>query len=264
MEYKMKESLRKYLITGILIALFLTYYNIKLVTGLEKSSIELLLVYNYGYLELSSIKYLIPIILWSIPQMYLIYSLKDTIASSLYRNSVYIFTRTNKRSFWILKEFKILFFHIIFYYGVQFITVISMGYILGLKFYPINKSLFIILILFILVCLTNYILILTINVLALKISLTYSFCIGILINICSVFSMGFINEVYPKWLSIIKIIPSSQSIINWHTNSLVGFYNLLEIKEVQFCFSYSIGYLTLLCLILIGCGVYIFKNMDIV
>lgn len=259
----MKESLQKYGIPGVLIAFFLTYYNIKIVTGLEKSSIELLLVYNYGYLELSYIKYLIPVILWSIPQMYLIYSLKDTIASSLYINSIYIFTRTNKRSYWILKEFKILLFHIVFYYGVQFVTVISMGYIFGFKFYPINNSLFIILVMFILVCLTNYLLILTINVLALKINLTYSFSIGFVINIGSIFSIGFINDFYPKCLSIIKIIPYSQSIINWHTNSIVGFYNLLKIKEFQFYFSYSIGYLILSCLILIVCGVHIFKNMDI-
>ncbi len=259
----LKESnIFKKLLVGIIFAFFLSLYHIDVMNACNYNDIDLLFMLSYGNLDIDSIKYIIPIFFLIIPQLYLIFVLKDYLYIATSRNAIYVFTRNNSKSSWLLNKLVHLFIYVMIYYLIQFITVFLIGFFYGFTFN--HTSIIIIGIEYILIILLNYFYILILNIMSLSINITYSFFITISVSIFQIFTIGFLYAFHFTSINLIKLFPISQAIIPWHTSHFIKYTDFFQFKINNFMLIDSMLYLLIICTSSIIYAIYNFKNMDII
>ena len=70
-------NILKKVLFGIVLAVFLSIYGIGIVKAFGYQSLEALFLLTYGNLNIYDVKYVIPALVWILPQIYLTYVLGD-------------------------------------------------------------------------------------------------------------------------------------------------------------------------------------------
>lgn len=259
-----EQSIIKKLLPGLGIAAFLSLYSTK-VSGENNRILESLFLFSYGQLNIEHIKYVAPILLWILPQAFLMYILGDYISVNFNRNACYIFTRTSNRKKWFLLKLLSLFCYVIIFYLMQFITVLGVAGIFGFKIHNYTTGLPLILAEYLLIVLVNYWLILFANIFSLTMNAVYSYCLTIAVNLFSILTSGVIYELHKERLSLIMLLPSAQGILAWHdiTYLFMSYPQLFNIQISGFSLGYSILYLVMFSIVLIIWGLFRIENMEI-
>lgn len=228
-------------------------------------TIETLLLTIYGGLDLSEIKQLIPVVSWLMPQLLIMYVLGNYISENLYNNATYIFTRTEKRYKWLLKNIMNLLVYCTFYYLIQYLLIAITSIITGADPIMTTESMFNIINIYTLNILNSFLFILFINILSLFINELYSLIVGLTVNIGSIFMAGFIYEFYESKIHIIKAIPFVQAFYSLHSDLII----LQTYKEIDyfhmnnFPVSFSYLYILTLIILIVWLGTYRICNKDI-
>lgn len=261
-----EKNILKKVLFGIVLAVFLSIYGIGIVKAFNYKSLEALFLLTYGNLNIYDIKYVIPALVWILPQIYLTYVLGDYISNHLNRNAVYIFTRTDKRRKWLLSRVLNLFAFTVIYYVAQFLIVYLIGSAYGLAIANQNVGMSTILSEFMLLILLSYLFVLTINIMSLAINVTYSYLIVTAVSIISVFITGFIELFGGIGGKLIKLLPTSQGVITWHDSRFLveNYFELFRFSLSDFSLMYSTAYLILFCTVLILWGMFKINRMDII
>lgn len=259
------ETNKKIIVYGSITALLLGLYNVYLTNLYGINSLEGLFFAEYGFVDIKMIKYVTPFLKWVLPQMILMWILKEFVAGELDKSGVYIFTRTNRRGKWVIDKTYDLFKFVILFYFIMFLITYIIGTVVGYKMLYIYKGIELILTIFILTVLLNYEYILIINILSLKMDVLYSFLIALFVDIFSLLLSSFIYEYFKMKIYLLKLLPVSHGILAWH--SMNSMYNNLYISEFSiknFSIIDSISYLILSCFIIVIYGIYVFQHKDII
>lgn len=238
----------------LLASVVLGYYHF---TNLEQYwiadlSLAHLFIYSFGHLEQIFTSNLINVILWNFPILFLIYLLGDTVYHLFKRQTAYIFTRTDKRSIWYIKQSIKLLVDISLFYFVYFSGNLIIGIINQV---PFTKKTDIIVILIVLTShiIGSYLILLLINFLSFYIKIAHAYLAVLFILFFTIMLSGLIFEHLPNYLSIIKWFPSAQFITSWHDSSILNLFQedvfIEPIEEFQLSFTYGyylIVYLTIL------------------
>ncbi|WKV09332.1 hypothetical protein Q2T46_02425 [Thermoanaerobacterium sp. CMT5567-10] len=252
-------------LSGLPLAFFLGIYYLNMIRSYGFDTLEGLLLLSYGFLEIESIIYVVPVIIWILPQIHLTYLLKDYISDSIETSGAYIFTRTKKKYRWMLGRVLELFCNVAMYYFVQFTFVALIGIIKGLSPSRGYIGLTIIFTEFVLVCLLNFFYVALINIGALRMKVTYSYFFTIFLNIFLILFAGFLYQFDASKIYLIKYLPPSQGILTWHSFGDIAdkYQEAFRFTVQNFSPLFSAIYLIVASMILIVYGNFRLKNMDI-
>lgn len=262
MEFSM---LRKLLVSGAGVALFLVLSNIRLAEAYHYKSLEYILILSFGYLDIDTIKYVIPVLFWMAPQIFLLYFLGDYISRNLSKNAVYIFTRTDQRKTWLIAKVITLFLYVLFYYTIQILVACFVGSTLGYEILNWKEGISLILGELVLQVLLNYMIILLINVLSLQIDVIFSSVLLLVGNASCLFFSQYINEFFNGMVGIVKWMPFTQGILAWHSDAAAvsDVQGLSSFQIPDFSISLSIVYMGVVSIVCIFWGIRKIKKMDI-
>ncbi|HBI05422.1 MAG TPA: hypothetical protein DDY49_15510 [Paenibacillaceae bacterium] len=256
--------LTRLFLTGSILSIFLFLVNIQRVDILSDKSLEGIFLLSFGDLNISGIKYGIPLLFWLLPMVFLLYFLGDDMASDFGRNAVYIFTRTHQRKIWFLAKSLSLFFYIFLYYFVQFFVLWIIASVYGLHLVNSEEGIFVILSMLILLILQSFIVLLMINLLALRTTQIIAYTIVFAGYIASLFFSNFLYEI--QWcIGIIKWLPFTQGIFSWHNgipSSVIAFI-VTDFHLQNFSVLFSIIYQVVITTLLIILGTHKIEDMDI-
>lgn len=257
--------LSKLLMSGAGVALFFVLSNIRLAEAYHYKSLEYILIMSYGYLDINTIKYVIPVLFWMAPQIFLLYFLGDYISKNLSQNAVYIFTRTDQRKTWFIAKIITLFLYVLFYYTIQILVACFVGSVLGYEILNLNEGISLILGELALQVLLNYMIILLINVLSLQIDVIFSSVLVLVGNASCLFFSQFINEFFNGMVGIVKWMPFTQGILAWHADvaAVAGVQGLSSFQVSDFSIGFSIVYMGVVSIVCILLGIRKIKKMDI-
>lgn len=173
--------------------------------------IESMYVCYYSYSFFNQKTTVINILFSTLPILINVAVFSCEISELLKKNSQYIFIRTTNKKKWILQEFISLFLRLLKFQGIQFIIVFIYFSVLGYKIIQPEKSIKIIMILFILLVLTEYILILSINIFSLIVDNIYTYTVvaSLYVYFTIIFNLNIFNDKIS-----VKYIPFTQHIIS--------------------------------------------------
>lgn len=258
------SEIKKLFLYGMIFALFASLYYLNILQFIGCKRLDCLLVISYGVVDIDRIKHLIPVLFWILPQIILTNQMGDYLSRNLNKNAVYIFTRTSERKSWMIGKIVTLFFYVFIYYAVQFIVMSVCGILIGFDILFIDFKA--ILSMFFLIVLYNYTFILMINIFSLYVKAIYSACTVIGLSIVNVFFVGLLYEHYYNSINILKYLPFTQGIYEWHFNA-----NRLILESISSSFYladyslfFSIAYLLLLLASIIILGIHRIRTMDII
>ena len=128
----------KYIFMAVSLGILINYIEIKDSTAFK--DINELFVSNYGLISIEYLKFnIIKLIKWLIIHLFLIYTLSDYIQQYFGKYSQFIFTRTNKRTSWLInRSFKLSVIILVFYI-IQLSVTLIIGSINGLEVGSISK-----------------------------------------------------------------------------------------------------------------------------
>lgn len=199
--------------------------------------------YNYGYIDIWHINNVISILLWLLPHIVIIIYLGNFTDEYLLSNSTIIFTRTNKRSFFIIKSIIIILINIIEFYIIQFAILYILALFLNIK---ITFS-YLIVVMLVKLILYDFIFVLLINI----ISLIYNSIIGAYASIISQIIMIYLLIISTQSnITIAKYLPISYVLFT------------LQNTNIQINISNSIIYFVIILFIEIIICVEIFKRKE--
>ncbi|MCY6959659.1 hypothetical protein [Clostridium brassicae] len=182
------------------------------------SNIKDMYIYYYSYTFLSEKMTILNILISSLPMIISISIFADDLAIEIEKNAAYIFTRSRKRKKWIVNKFIYILFNILRIEFIQFSISFVYFTILGYRIKEPKQFLLVFVELLILNILTQYILIIIVNLVTLKINniVGYIICIFLfLINIIT-FHLFFLKEQI-----LVKYIPLIQYLLSIKENMLV-------------------------------------------
>ncbi|MDD3314628.1 MAG: DUF2705 family protein [Syntrophaceticus sp.] len=258
-----KRYTLKLFLSGGLIAIFLGFYYSQFAEMYQFKSLELMLILAYGNLYIEEIVFIVPVFLWMVPLIVIIFFLGDYIHRNFDQNAAYIFTRTARRSLWLIGQAVNLFLYILIYYIFQIAVFCVVSTVLGFSMFSWDVGIMLIVSELALLVLSNYMIVLLINVLSLF-KLNSLFCVAITLttNIVCIFLSAILYKFYTKNIAIIKWLPFTQGILTWHSgiSSVADFF---PFNIPHFSILFSIVYLIIICLLLLFCGVCKIEKMDI-
>lgn len=263
--FKNKNIIKRLSLISIIFSILMTLQTIEVAKLFGNYTIETLILTIYGGLDLSEIKQLIPVVSWLIPQLLIMYVLGNYISVNLYSNAIYIFTRTEKRYKWLLKNIINLLLYCIFYYLIQYLSLVIICILTGAQVLMTTESMFNIINVYFFIVLNSFLFVLFINILSLFINELYSLIVGLAVNIGSIFMAGFIYEFYESKIYMIKAIPFVQAFYSLHSDLIIlQTYKKIDYFHINnFPISFSYLYILILIILLVSLGTYRIRNKDI-
>ncbi len=143
--------------------------------------------------------------------IFVIYIFSGYVLNSIKEKGVVVFTRTDKKEIWILKEYIKIFLMLSLYFSVQFVLFFILGIMNNMSIVNMQEFISIVSILFIVQVLSSYVLIVLSNTISLYSNDTYGYFISV-IGFCA--NIIVLNELYTmgeQWL--IKYVPFTQHLI---------------------------------------------------
>lgn len=257
------KPIKKNIIYISLISLFIGWYQLDIIESLPvmDRSVDLLVINTFNNLDIFSIKFVFPILIWLFPQLFLVYMLGSLLSNDLKNRAVYLFTRTNNRSSWFFSITTSLFLNTLLYYFIQYLLIILIGIV---KNYEI-KNLFVIFLSLILLVLTNFLLLLIINIFNLFFNMTFIYNIVLSVYIFLILITGIIGEYAPQYIRLIVSFPFSHALITWHDISDINYLQKDSSFYIsRFSIKDSLIYIFLLITLSLFITVKKIKKMDLI
>lgn len=254
----------KYIIIGLCIN-FISFIFVSLpLMNISNKDISLIFLYQYGDLKIDSSYYIINISLYSLNHILLLFALGSETRKDMSKLGTYIFTRTDKRSIWLLSKYARLFIYIFTYYLFQFFISFLLAIIFKFKIIDSIYLIKIIIIEMVLVSLSTYLIIIICNTLSLILDDISSIVIVLLTEYINLFLC---HLIYSNNLntSPIKYMPFVQSIFTWYDSVInINSYSYFSTYVVSgFNFIFSFIYLVILIFLVIILSKKIINKMDI-
>ncbi|WP_102401893.1 hypothetical protein [Haloimpatiens massiliensis] len=179
--------------TFVIILIFSVIYNFLSLFFYSKNieTINDFITFAYGYVDLWHINNIVNIVYWVLPQLILIIYLGDYIEVRLLNNAALIFTRTNMKINILLKFIRELFMKIYCFYLLQFILVLIIGGILGVKLFINTDTVF----MMTRVILYNFLIILIVN----SSSILYKSIYGVYLVLIIQLGMLYLSKLILNW-----------------------------------------------------------------
>ncbi|MBU3175375.1 DUF2705 family protein [Clostridium estertheticum] len=209
-------------LTLILLNIFTMMFIAKILSGdLHGITLDIkdIFIYYYSHTFLGEKITIINILISVFPIIIMVSIFADEVSIELEKNATYIFTRSVNRKKWITRKFIHIFISLIKIQLIQFSISFMYFSALGYRINDLKSSLVIIIELFILTTLTQYILIVISSLVTLKTSniYGYTFCNFIfLINIL-IFHLFYFTKQ-----TLVQYLPFTQYILSIQENILVN------------------------------------------
>jgi hypothetical protein len=249
----------------LIISIILGYYhfsNLELY-NIANLNLSLFIIYTVGHLEQS--QNIINVLFWMFPLLLLIYLLGDSVYDSLKKQTAYIFTRTNKRSIWYIKQSIRLLFNVTFFYLIYFAGILFVG---SINHISISNKTDILIIGIVLSChiIGSYLILLLINLFSFYFKVTFAYLTVLICFFFFIMASGMIFEISPDYSYLIQWFPSSHFFISWHDNQILhDFQEIIFINAIEgFHLSITYGYYLIAFLIIMVISIRKIREIDIV
>lgn len=210
-------------------------------------------LYYFSYQFIGQDISLIHIITSLIPTSLMISMFIDSLSYELDKNAIYIFTRTNKKSKWLLYKLLNIFVKVSLINFFLFVIAFLFFWILGFEIVNFSYFINLILKLLLLVILTQYILIIISNLISIKFDSAYGYIISNLLYIISILNLYFLSF---KNINLIKYIPFTQHVVSIQDNMCINRSILYFSKFITgYKFSNALIYDILIIIIIILFGI---------
>ncbi len=167
-----------------------------------------------------------------IPISIMISMFADSLSYELYKNAAYIFTRSKNRTKWLINKLTQILIEITLADILLFIVAFIFFYFLGYKIVNFKEFISITLEIFILLLLTQYLLIIIANLISIKLDPTYGYIISNLIYIISILNFYYLSL---KKITLLKYIPFTQQLISVQDNDYIN-------RSISYFSKYIVGY----------------------
>lgn len=248
---KLRSRSRRYLLLEIVILIYISFV---LSSDLFDISTDMkdMYLYYFSYNFIGEDIEILNIVISILPISIIIAMFSDVVSYELEKNSVYFFTRTKKRSKWLLKWFGDILLELVKVNFILFFISYIVFYLFGYRVVHINEFIYIVLKLFLSTILVQYILIILSNIVNIKLESVYGYITSNIIYIISILDLYFISLDNIKF---IKFIPFTQNIvltqdIKYIDRSIRYFSNFIAGYSFQEAMIY--GFCILIILMLIG------------
>ncbi|MEG1409424.1 MAG: hypothetical protein RSD36_06230 [Terrisporobacter sp.] len=208
-------------------------YNLLLsLMYMNSDNINTLIINIYSNVDLLRVENVIKIILWMLPQIIMIRYFGNFFEENLLSNTTVIFTRTSKRSYFLLKNVFSLFLNIIIVCMIQVVSIIFVSIVIKV---PVSINFMT----FLIICriiLYYFLLLLIINGFSVLWKSINGVFIVMLVEITMVYLSGMLLEYYQI---MIKYIPVNIGIISINNFGM----GLNNIESIIYCLVYVIFFL---------------------
>jgi hypothetical protein len=254
----------KLIVAGAIVAVCLGWYHQKTTAAISCDGLECLFFLSYGYLSITEIVYLTPLLIWILPQIVFLYLVGNDLQMELQRTTVYVFTRTKKRVHWFMGRSIRLFFYVISYYGLQFFVLYGLAVIQGHDSNQGIGTVHLIFSLFLLTVLYNGMISQMIHTLLLYTNLVIAFTAVFTVQMVTLFTCVLLHEI-ESGLSAMKWLPASQGVFAWHSQVPSTIREMLydPFFLPDFTILFSVIYLGTTTIGLVVWGISRIKQMDI-
>lgn len=220
-----------------------------------------LLVQTSGLLDVSEVKWMIPVLSWLLPSIVMQYYLGDYISSKLDRHAVYLFTRTSRRGRWFISEFYDIVQYILFFQLVEMAAVVCIGLMSGMNIGAKTALVTTGLEMYVLSALGMIVTVLCINVLSLCISSVISAVIVLLTNVVCILSAASLYDHFPGDSHFIRWIPFTQQVYGWQ----YGIYERTDKVDLSHPVSYMFAFVYLIgaVSVMLWAGLWMIQRKDI-
>src|SRR5699024_8212299 len=204
-----------------------TSFYVEAISGENKLHTSFLLFFTYSSIDITSIDKLVSVIFFMLPQVLLVYMLGSSLYVNFKKNTIYVFTRTNSKVQWLLKQLGSLLGNVVLFYIVQFIIIMMISMIRGYHFFSLN-DVKVMCIVFLFQVLFGFLLVLLTNFLSFFIHITYSIVIVLFGYIFLMTTAGLIHTYFEKLEGMIKWFPTSQNILVWHDSEFLSIIHIMS------------------------------------
>ncbi|OOB76423.1 MULTISPECIES: hypothetical protein [Clostridium] len=253
--FKIKYSF-KFVILSIFLALLLTIIPIM---GLKNKDVYILIMHCYGTLNVNLIDKIYPITFWILPQIIVLSILGNCIYKDFNKNAAFIFSRADSRTKLLLYKIKYIFIWINEFFIISFLTIIILSLMLGYSF----SNYYNIFILYINLVMYYFFIVILTNVLSLFMKPIYAIYTELIFKYMFLMISFNIAKSGTSLVAIIKYFPTSQGILNIHSNiidsTIDGWFRISG-----FTINFSLIYLLIGIIITIIIGIYKFKNTEFI
>lgn len=177
----------------------------------ESNSIESLYLMTFGFIPSSNRNFLFEICLSTINIIYVIFIFSQDLQFEIKVIGTYIFTRTNKRKEWILKQYLKTFLKLSAYFICQYIVIFVVGLIYGYEINSMNNFVNVLIVSLGITILSIFSIIVLINTLAIFFEYIFSYMTIALSIIINAILVSMLIDSNYMW--IIKYFPFSQHLI---------------------------------------------------
>lgn len=224
--------------------------------------IDFFVTMTFQNINVDSIKYIIPVLIWLVPHFIIFHILSMSVEQDMENTFIYVFTRSGIRTKWLVYKLISFMVYVFIYYVLQYITAILMYFFMTGS--TLCTSINAILQSFILCLVFSYTIILSVNIISLKIPVIYGYCISMSVIILSIFIAGYSYNVKSQTVTgLLKVLPSSNFVFTWHDDLPDGFSTISAFHLRGFTVFDSILYFTLICTVLIIIGMHVIRRKDI-
>lgn len=255
----LNKQLFKYLSVGFIITLINFIYALNCL--INNKYMSNLFLQQWGSLAIDNKQYIMEITIYLINHFYLLYILGGETRRDISEFGSLIFTRTNKRSRWLLNKYIKLFIYIFIYYMFEFISTFGLGVAFGLQLGSITYLSKVIFLEILAIVFNGYLVVILSNVISMIIDTLYSYIFMVLFEAITLFYCHMIFFLNLN-NTIIKYLPFTQGILTWHDTNLITSTDF-NIHIKNFSLIYSNIYVAILISITMICGMKTINKKDI-
>lgn len=221
----------KYLFLELCVMFCISYILSAHLVDVSKD-IKNMYLYYFSYQFVGQDINIIHIITSVIPTSIMISMFADSLSYDLDKNAAYIFTRTKKRTKWLLNKLVEILIEITLVDILMFIIAFIFFSFLGYRIINAKEFISITLEILILLILTQYILIIISNIISIKMDTSYGYITSNLIYIISILSSYYISL---KKIILLKYVPLTQHLITLQDNGCIN-------RNIRYFSKYIVGY----------------------
>ncbi|NRT78425.1 DUF2705 family protein [Clostridium beijerinckii] len=191
--------------------IYITSYMVKSVIKYNSNDIKDFYLAYFSYLPISQNIRVTDFIVPIVHIIFVVYIFSGYVLNDIKEKGVIIFTRTDKKERWILKEYIKIFLRVNLYFLLQFTLFFILGIINNMHVVNMQEFISVISILFIVQVLSSYVLVVLSNTVSLYSNNIYGYYTSV-VGFCA--NIVMLNELYTtEELWIIKYAPFTQHLI---------------------------------------------------
>lgn len=191
--------------------IYITSFSIKSSIIYTSNDLKDLYLAYFSYLPINKSLIITDFIIPISHIIFVVYIFSGYVLNNIKKRGVIIFTRTDKKEKWLLKEYLKMFIKLNLYFGVQFILFFILGILNNIYIVDIREFISVVVLLFIVQVLSSYILILFSNIISIYSNTVYGYFTSVISLCISIVILNILYSCDKMWL--IKYLPFTQHLI---------------------------------------------------